>query len=131
MKKLLERLKAWFQSQPKEVVYHTTDFLQPHSYDIKYAKDLTPQQKMKLINSMFNYFAPNCRPTKLTVGSCMAELWFDTPCISGNELKTISDACLKGTQPESKIEWIGMDGHQIWPSKTNPKKSVIAAFLGF
>jgi len=86
--------------------------LSQSEYIIYYTDNLTQEQKSELMNRMISKFPGNCRPNRLTVGQKVAILDFNTPCLTGEALKIVSDSTL--APKVADITSIKLDGNEIW-----------------
>ena len=81
-------------------------------YTIFYTNPLTPSQTMSIVNTMISKFNSNCRPNRIMASRQTATLDFQNPCMSGEQLKKVSDMTL-GNNP-NEISYITLDGNKIW-----------------
>ena len=102
MKKLLNWLKGLFGQRVGAVL---------HTYSIHWQTPLNGTQIRAVINTMINYFSPNCRPSSITTSASSTSFDFYSTCLSGEELKNIAERAIAG----AKVQSVFLDGKQIWP----------------
>lgn len=81
-------------------------------YTIKYVIALTPGQISTLSSHMITKFPSNCRPNSISVSHQSATITMSNPCLSGEQLKKVSDDTL--AQSIADIDAIDLDGNEIW-----------------
>lgn len=84
----------------------------PSEYTIFYTDHLSMSQTTQISQRMINKFSPNCRPNKIIVTSQTTTVELANACLTGEQLKKISDDTL-ATNP-AKISYITLDGNKIW-----------------
>lgn len=85
-----------------------------HDYLIIYLNPLTPAQKTSLVQRMIGKFSPDCRPNQIIVSSDTCIVTTQTPCLTAERLKRISELTLAPDSAE--IKEIKLDGVKIWPA---------------
>jgi hypothetical protein len=63
-------------------------------YDILYTNQLSPSQRARLANNMIMKFPSNCRPNGIGVGQKTATITMENACLTGEQLKKVSDDTL-------------------------------------
>ncbi len=81
-------------------------------YTIFYTNPLSVADKTKLVNNMIGKFSSACRPNRISVSQQTAIIDFQNPCLTGEQLKNISNNTL-GPNP-AEVSRITLDGNQIW-----------------
>lgn len=83
-------------------------------YTIFYQDQLSIGQITQLSQKMINKFGPTCSPNRISVSRQSCTVTTGSPCLTGNQLKQISDLTLAPSIAEVKS--ISLDGNQIWPN---------------
>ena len=81
-------------------------------YTIFYTNALTVGEVTQISQRMINHFGPNCRPNRISVSRQTATIDFQNACMTGEQLKKVSDDTLAPDQVE--VSRITLDGNQIW-----------------
>jgi hypothetical protein len=63
-------------------------------YDILYTNPLSIGQRTRLMNNMIGKFYGNCRPSKIIVRQQSVNITMSSACLTGEQLKSISDNTL-------------------------------------
>ena len=99
MKNLIKKIKKLFGANINE-------------YTIVYTNPLTQSQVSQISRSMINKFSSNCRPNSISVSQKVVTLDFQAACISGEQLKKVSDDTVAPSKAD--IDNISLNGVQIW-----------------
>lgn len=81
-------------------------------YTIFYTNELTASQVTTIANRMINHFSFSCKPNRISVSRQTATIDFQNACITGEQLKKVSDDTLAPDKVE--ISRITLDGSEIW-----------------
>jgi hypothetical protein len=94
---------------------------QEHFYTIKYINPLTIGQETQLANHMFSHFSSDCRPNSISVDPQSVTIKMQNACLTGEQLKKISDDTLVTQLSKADVDSIELDGTVIWtrPTWTN------------
>jgi hypothetical protein len=94
---------------------------QESQYTIKYINTLTMGQEAQLANHMINYFSMECKPNSISVSPQGVTVKMENACLTGEQLKKISDDTLATQFPKAEVNSIELDGNVIWtrPSLAN------------
>ena len=88
---------------------------EPAQYTIEYVTPLSVSQKTEISRSMISQFSPACRPNRITVG-VLVSVETDGACLSGQDLKNISDRTLNKIHQPDEVKVIKLNGKQIYPN---------------
>ena len=81
-------------------------------YTIFYTNPLSISQVTTIANTMINHFNMSCKPNKIMVSRQTATIDFQNACITGEQLKNVSDNTLVNNPAE--VNRITLDGNEIW-----------------
>lgn len=84
-----------------------------YEYTIFYTDELTASQVTQISQSMIRHFSSDCRPNRISVSRQTAIIDFQNPCMTGEQLKKVSDDTLAPNKV--LITSITLNGDQIWP----------------
>lgn len=83
-------------------------------YLIHYLDSLSASQRMAIVTTMVNKFPPNCKPSTISVSTDSAMITMSSPCLTGEQLKSISDSTFQSKNiPVAQIKQIDLNGNQI------------------
>lgn len=83
-----------------------------YEYTIFYTNPLTPSEVTTIANRMINHFGFECRPNRISVSRQTATIDFQNACMTGEQLKKVSDDTLSPNKVE--ITSITLNGSEIW-----------------
>jgi hypothetical protein len=81
-------------------------------YNILYTNPLSPSQRMQLANKMISKFGGSCRPNRIIVSQQTVSVDMQSACLTGPQLKKISDDTLAPEKVE--ISYIKINNDVIW-----------------
>ena len=83
-----------------------------YEYTIFYTNPLTIAEVTQLANNMIRHFGFECRPNRISVSRQTATIDFQNACMTGEQLKKVSDDTLGPKPPE--ITSITLNGNEVW-----------------
>ena len=83
-----------------------------YEYTIFYTNELTIGQVTQISQRMINHFSFSCKPNRISVSRKTATIDFQNACMTGEQLKKVSDDTLAPNQVD--ITSITLNGSEIW-----------------